>query len=276
MTPPIESTLQSDPASLKALPPELWPNIDHIQIEDGAPVDSVFSEKQMRLLTEPLHTSWKPDWPFVAFANVGLFYGVNIPPLVPDVLLSMHVRMPEDLKPKLNRSYFVWGYGKPPEVVIEIVSNKEGREDTEKLELYADVRVSNYFIYDPDLFLSDMPLRGYQLVGNKFSALPGERFHLPDAGLGLSTWRGRYEDVDSTWLRWTDSNWKLIPTGAEKAQRESQRADSEAQRADSEAQRADSEAQRADAEAQQVQELAEKNARLLEMLRKKGFDPEAE
>ncbi len=105
---------------------------------------------QMRLLTESLHSTWKPDWPFVAFANVGLFYGVHIPPLVPDVLLSLNVRLPEDLTPKLNRSYFVWGYGKPPEVAIEIVSNKERGEDSEKLQRYADARVSNYFIYDPD------------------------------------------------------------------------------------------------------------------------------
>jgi hypothetical protein len=69
-------------------------------------VDSVFSEKQMRLLKEPLYASWKPSKPFVAFANVGLLYGVNILPIVPDVLPSINVRLPESAFPKLNRSYF--------------------------------------------------------------------------------------------------------------------------------------------------------------------------
>lgn len=247
-----EPVMPSQTDMLQPLPPELWPNIDHIQTEDGAPVDSVFSEKQMRLLTEPLYSSWKPEWPFVAFADVGLFYGVDIPPLVPNVLLSLKVRLPEDLRPKLNRSYFVWKYGKPPEVAIEIVSNKQGREDTDKLRLYADVRVSNYFIYDPDLVLSDKPLRGYQLVRNELVAIEGERFELPEAGLGLELWRGRYEDIDATWLRWIDSDGNLIATGAEHAALESKRAVTESKRADV---------------------AHQENQRLIKLLREHGIDP---
>ena len=267
-----EPVVQNVPSLLKPLPPELWPNIDHIQTEDGAPVDNVFSEKQMRLLTESLHSSWKPDFPFVAFANVGLFYGVNIAPLVPAVLLSLNVRLPEDLRPKLNRSYFVWGYGKPPEVVIEIVSNKEGREDTEKLDLYADVRVSNYFIYDPDGFLSDTPLRGYELVRDELKPLEEDRFLLPKSELGLCLWRGRYEDTDATWLRWTDPQWNLIPTGAEKAEAEASRAEAEASRADAEASRADGEASRAEAEAAAARAVQQENERLQKILRDHGID----
>ncbi|MCU0495138.1 MAG: hypothetical protein MUD01_26425 [Chloroflexaceae bacterium] len=37
-------------------PEQLRPNTDHIEIEDGRLVD-IFSEKQQRLLTEPLHTA---------------------------------------------------------------------------------------------------------------------------------------------------------------------------------------------------------------------------
>ena len=96
--------MQETPDLLKPLLPEDWPSLDHIETEDGMPVDNVLSEKQMRLLTEPLYSSWKPDFPFVAFANVGLFYGVDLPPLVPDVLRSINVRLPENLRPKINRS----------------------------------------------------------------------------------------------------------------------------------------------------------------------------
>ena len=67
------TALQREVTALQPLPPELWPNIDHIVTDYGVPVDKVFSENQKRLLTELLHSSWKPDWPFVAFANVGLF-----------------------------------------------------------------------------------------------------------------------------------------------------------------------------------------------------------
>ncbi len=266
MPSPSEPILPSELDLLKPLPPELWPNIDHIRTEDGAPVDNVFSEKQMRLLTESLYSSWKPAWPFVAFANVGMFYGVDIPPLVPDVLLSLNVRLPEDLRPKLNRSYFVWKYGKPPEVVIEIVSNKVGREDTEKLRLYAEARVSTYFIYDPDHFLSETPLRGYQLLRNELVPIDGDCFELPGTGLRLTLWRGRYEDIDATWLRWIDAQENLIATGAEKAESEKQRADLESQRAEAQSQRAEAESQRAEVAQQE-------NERLMNLLRKQGIDP---
>src|SRR5665213_3506410 len=101
-----------------AVPLEVGPAIDHLVTEDDAPVDNVFSEKQQRLLTEALHSSWPGPGegrPFVAMANVGLFYAVRLPPVVPDALLSLNVALPADVRPKSARSYFTWEYGKAPE-----------------------------------------------------------------------------------------------------------------------------------------------------------------
>ncbi|MCS7047310.1 MAG: hypothetical protein NZO58_13205 [Gemmataceae bacterium] len=36
--------------------PEVVPNLDEYQIDDGAPVDGIYSEKQMRLLDDALRT----------------------------------------------------------------------------------------------------------------------------------------------------------------------------------------------------------------------------
>jgi hypothetical protein len=44
------------------------------------------------------------------------------------MLLSLGVQRPTDLSQRRNRSYFVWEFGKVPEVCIEIVSNAEGDE----------------------------------------------------------------------------------------------------------------------------------------------------
>ena len=137
----------------QAIPLELHPDVDHLVTEDDTPVDNVFSEKQMRLLTEPLYSSWTcpaGQQSFVAMANVGLFFAVDRPPLVPDVLLSTNVVRPADFRAKRHRSYFIWEYGKPPDVVIEVVSNREGGEDREKMEIYAEIGVRDYAIYDPD------------------------------------------------------------------------------------------------------------------------------
>ncbi len=256
----------NSPESGLLLRPEDWPNIDHIQTEDGAPVDGVFSEKQMRLLTGTLYDSWKTDKSFVALANVGLFYGIDLPPVVPDVLLSVNVRLPENLFPKLHRSYFVWKYGKPPEVAIEIVSNKEGGELSRKVDLYGDVRVANYVIYDPEERLSNQPLRLYRLQGSKMVEDDRRPILFPEFGLGLELWHGRFEETDSHWLRWTDSNGKTIPTGGERADQEKQRADEQKHRADEENQRANDEKQRAEL-------LLRETERLYQLLKDKGIDP---
>src|ERR1700687_5853046 len=96
----------SVPQALPVLPPDLRPSVEHLVIEDNAPVDNFYAEKQARLWTEPLHSSWAgpgDDRPFIAASNVGLFYSVNMPPLVPDAFLSLDVRVPGDLSLKKNR-----------------------------------------------------------------------------------------------------------------------------------------------------------------------------
>ena len=60
----------------------LEPDVSHLVTEDDEPVDSIYSEKQMRLLTSTLLESWRPGKPFVALANVGLFPKAENPALV--------------------------------------------------------------------------------------------------------------------------------------------------------------------------------------------------
>src|SRR4051812_3694540 len=105
--------ISSDP--LMVLPPELQPCVDHLVTEDDAPLDNIFHEKQQRLLTESLYSSWTGPGagrPFVAMANVGMFYQIHTPAVVPDLLLSLDVTAPADPWPKYARSYFIWEYGK--------------------------------------------------------------------------------------------------------------------------------------------------------------------
>jgi len=243
--------------SLQAIPAELYPVVDHLVTEDGAPVDNIFSEKQQRLLTEPLYSSWTgpgEQRSFVAMSNVGLFFAVRRPPLVPDALLSLDVELPADLQPKRHRSYFVWEYGKAPDVVIEVVSNREGGEDTEKLAGYFQVAVRYYAIFDPDRLLSQEALRVYRHDAIEYCKMD-EPIWFPDIGLGLGLWQGRYEDHDNTWLRWVDAEGVPVPTGREGVKSQQQRADAQQQRADAQQQRADRERQRADQLAEQLRQL---------------------
>ncbi len=213
------------------------PDISHIETEDDTPVDNIFSEKQQRLLGESLNGSWNPGRPFVAFANVGIFYGINIPPVVPDMFLSLDAKVAEDVWKKENRSYFVWEFGKPPEVVVEVVSNKKGGEADAKMEIYARIGVWYYVIFDPLRFVQKDELRIYELSVGQY--IPKMDRWLSKAGLGVTVWDGLYEGTQARWLRWCDKDGNLVPTGSESARLERENAERERENAERERKRAE-------------------------------------
>ncbi|MGE0886085.1 MAG: Uma2 family endonuclease [Blastocatellales bacterium] len=213
--------------------PEPIVDVHDLITEDDEPVDNLFSETQQRLLTEPLYSSWSGPGdgrPFLAAANVGVFYLLRNPAIVPDVFLSLDVEVPEDFWSKEHRSYYLWEFGKAPDIAIEIVSNKVGGEDSEKKEKYARMRVGYYVIFDPYGELMPETLTVYRWNDFRYEKQNSTQF--PSLGLGLALWEGEYEGKPDRWLRWTDADGNLIPTGKELADQERQRADQERQRAD--------------------------------------------
>jgi Putative restriction endonuclease len=268
---------------------EITLDISHIDTEDDTPVDNFQSAKQQRLLVEPLYSSEIFSSPFIADANVGIFFALKKDPVVPDVFLSLEVEMPEDYSKKQNRSYFVWEFGKVPEVCIEVVSNRKGREiakadaavqsqeseesDLEntppkeiKKDIYARIGVVYYAVFDPLRQIQEPSqmngelLRVWTLLSGKYVELTFP-FWLETVGLGLTLWEGEFEDSSGIWLRWCDRDGQVVPTGKERADREQLRAEQEKQRAEQEKQRAEQEKQRAD--------------RLAAQLRAAGIEPEA-
>ncbi|MBV9388257.1 MAG: Uma2 family endonuclease [Chroococcidiopsidaceae cyanobacterium CP_BM_ER_R8_30] len=205
------------------------PDISHLIIEDDTPLDNFQTEKQQRLLVEPLYSSWQSGNPFVAAANVGIFSSDEEEGTAPDAFLSLGVSIPADWSQKQNRSYLVWRFGKFPEVVIEIVSNRKGnelvRKDLEKpckKEAYARMGIAYYAVFDPlqqiqeESQMNGQPLKVFELRGKHYDEL-SQPFWMEDAGLGLTLWDGEFEGVSSQWLRWCERDGQLIPTGAERA-----------------------------------------------------------
>ncbi len=227
-------------------PPAVLPNYDAIVTEDDTPLDSIYSEKQQRLLTEPLYTSWPGpghERPFLASSNVGVFYSTLLPPIVPDAFLSADVKAPEDPWPKRNRSYFVWNYGKPPDVVIEVVSNKEGEELGRKVGIYARIGVPYYVVWDPDQLLESERLHIFALHAGTYQAQSSAWF--PNVNIGLRVWNGVVEDMPADWLRWCTSTGQVIATGGEAKRQAEERAQHAEQRAEVAEQRAEGAEQRA-------------------------------
>ena len=235
--------------------------LESLVTEDDKPVDGLFQSKQQRLLVEPLRSSWAGpagDGLYLVDANVGVFLSPKEPPIVPDAFLSLGVAIGDDLSLKANRSYFVWLYRKPPDVVVEIVSNTKGGEGVDKAEIYARMGVKYYAVFDPFAFIGDELLRVQELRGQSYQRM--ESNWMPAIGLGLRLWQGKFEDYTSEWLRWCDEDGVVIPTGAEQAKAERERAKAANEQTMTERVRADAERERGE--------------RLAAKLRELGIDPE--
>lgn len=226
-------------------------DISHLVIEDDTPVDN-FQSAQQRLLVEPLYSNRALPLPFIADADVGLFYKLKGDPIIPDAFLSLGVQRAEDFAQKRNRSYFVWEFGKVPEVCIEIVSNQEGDELTLskksqqkgktscKKDIYAQIGVPYYVVFDPlqqiqgENDMNGAILRAWTIASGRYVELTpaaglvevGESIQLETVELGLTLWEGPFEEeIPRLWLRWCvpqsgsvpDRDGQVIPTGAERA-----------------------------------------------------------
>lgn len=257
-------------------------DISHLVIEDDTPVDNFQSAQQQRLLIDAPCSSQALPLPFIAEANVGLFYKLKGDPIVPDVLLSLGVQRAEDWFQRRHRAYFVWEFGKVPDVCIEIVSNQEGDELTVsqksqrkgkvvgKQDIYAQIGVPYYVVFDPlrqiqgEQEMRGALLRVWVLAAGRYEELTegagidtlNQSVWLETVGIGLTLWHGSFEEaVPRLWLRWCDREGRVIPTGAERADAEKLRADAEKLRADAEKLRADAEKLRADRLTEKLKEL---------------------
>ena len=240
------------------------PDANNLITEDDTPVDNFASDKQQRLLVGSVYSS-QPNLTFLAAANVGIYHTVNEPAIVPDVFLSLDVQVPENWWAKQHRVYLVWNFGKPPEVAIEIVSNKEGNELGDKLRIYEQMRVSYYVVYDPNRQLGEQVLRVYELRGRRYYETT--ETWLEQVGLGLMLWEGEFEGRHDVWLRWCYQDGTILLTGDERALQAEQRA----QQAEQIVQEERLEKEKQQQRAQQAEQRAEL---LAAQLRALGVNPD--
>lgn len=107
--------------------------------------------------------------------------------------------------------------GRLPEFVIEILSGNIGDKDLDdKLKRYRDdLRVKEYFIFDPGIGRLDPPLQGYRLRGKKYVPIKAIDGRLPSVVTGL------HLEADGDELRlWDPSTGVRVPTEAERREQE--------------------------------------------------------
>ena len=195
-------------------PDEHAPTEDDLPYDEELPLESERHVLQMYLLRETLTLAWadRPD----VYVGIDMFVYFSPTQVLtedfrgPDVFVTMGV-------PKRERkSWLVWQEGKPPDVVIELLSESTARFDmVEKKRIYQDrLRVPEYFWYDP--FSAE--LAGFVLVGGLYQPIAADGAgRLPSAALGLTLvrWQGAFQEVEATWLRWATPEGTLLPTEAE-------------------------------------------------------------
>lgn len=238
---------------------------------DGQPMaeTDVHRDLMSEILITPLKTRYQQAENVYVTGNILLYYEEGDPTVVvsPDVFVVFGV-------PKRRRRvYKMWVEGKGPDVVFELTSASTRRRDLgEKRQLYEELGVKEYFLFDPLREYLSQPLRGFVLQDGFFSNM--ELVKRPDGeyqlfsellGLEIHTANGLlrlYDPVEKRYLLYaTEEN-----AARQEAERQARNAERQARNAEKQARNAE-ERLMAEREArlaleQQLAEMAAELARL--------------
>ncbi len=234
------------------------PSSEELPDSDDTPVDNQLQHLIPTLLEAILALIWseRQDWYFGV--DMGIYYDENEPAIVPDGFLSLGVqRFIDEL---LRLSYVLWEEQKVPTLVLEVVSQKYRGEYSSKKQMYADLGVLYYAVYNPRRRRKP-PLEVYRLEQGKYVLLSGNPIWLPEINLGLGHQIGTYQGMTREWLYWYDEQAQKLLTPEERIQTAEQRALTE---------------QQLRLEAEQLRLAAEQKAEILaRRLRELNIDPES-
>lgn len=249
-------------------PPGLYsplpPTQADLPCDDGIPMETQRHKTQMELLMDSLTPWLETRSQGYVGGNMFVYYSLaqvkNQDFRGPDFFVVLGVPKGE------RQSWVVWEEGKPPDVVIELLSDSTAEADKhEKKLIYQDhMRVSEYFWFDP--FKPD-DWAGFSLQQGEYQPMsPNAEGNLVSHTLQLALvrWQGTYKGIEATWIRWARLDGTLLPTVEETAAGAQQRAEQERQRAEQERQRAEQERQRAEQERQRAEQA---EAQLLQTAR---------
>lgn len=117
-------------------------------------------------------------------ANMNLYYEEGNPNkwFAPDILIAFGVPNHE------RSSYRIWEEKIPPQVIFEVSSERTWKTDiSEKLEIYGQLGVEEYYILDPEFKYLPAPLLAFKLQGERLLTVPvnNDRIFSPRLGLEI-------------------------------------------------------------------------------------------
>lgn len=193
------------------------PSAQDLPDSDDTPVDNQLQHLIPGLLEAILALIWSERMNWFFGVDMGIYYNPDEPTtvIVPDGFLSVGV--PRVIDSDLRLSYVLWEEQKVPILVLEIVSHTRRGEYSEKKELYAQMGVLYYVIYNP-LRKRKPSLEVYQLNNGQYELLDGEPVYLTELDLGIGREKGIYQGIEREWLYWYDRQGKRYLTPEERIQ----------------------------------------------------------
>lgn len=239
---------------------EVLPGAADLPDSDDTPVDNEGQNDIPNGLRLALSQLWsdRQDW----------FFGVDMgiydregqrnrrPTIVPDAFLALGVTR---RKGEFGRRSYVLAEEQNvvPIFALEYLSHTYGGEYDSKLNIYAQLGVLYYLVYNPEGRRKHNKLELYELRDGQYQRSDqAEPFWLPQIGLGIGRVQGLLSGIQLEWLTWFDATGTAYPLPEQVAELERHRADRERRRAEQEYQRAEQEYQRAEQERQRADALA--------------------
>ncbi|KKI98729.1 Uma2 family endonuclease [Prochlorothrix hollandica] len=274
--------MDTPPPARASIVPRL-PTSEELPHSDDTPVDNEDQNLLPNWLFAVLDRMWadRPDWYFAVDMAVYDRDGQSrrTPTIIPDGFLALGV--PRYRYPDRGRlSYVIAEEGDVvPQFALEYVSHAYGGEYDRKFEIYAQLGVLYYAIYNEKHRHSRRKARYqgwglhrngsvaaapaesgytvdalevYRLDQGHYRRLLGDPVWMPEIGLGLGRVQGVLQGRQREWLAWFNGQGLAYPLVQEIADRAEQEADQERQRANQERQRANQEQQRANQEQQRA------------------------
>ena len=199
------------------------PTEDDLPDSDGKPVDNELQVLAPILLRSILAYIWADRFDWFFGVNMGIYPDPYEKAIGPDGFLSLGVPRIRDAN-KLRLSYVVCHEKVMPQLVLEVVSKKPGKEYSEKFRRYAEMGVLYYVIYNPTHYRRDKHeiFEVYKLDSQgTYIRQKGNPVWLPELDLGIGIEFGFQEGIQRDWIYWYDEFGKryLAPENALREER---------------------------------------------------------
>ncbi|WP_416670394.1 Uma2 family endonuclease [Egbenema bharatensis] len=216
-----------------------WEKLPDDFVLDDDPVDNINQPALAAALTESLELANRLPAHALTLTNYGICATLNQQVVVkaPDWGYVAEIRVSRE---EVNRSYTPNLQGEVPCIVMEFISDEEGKEYSNKPTyppgkwfFYEQIlQVPNYVIFEPNTGILEV----YRLDASGRYLLqesnPDDRHWIPEMNLFLGIWQGSRENRTGDWLRWWNAEGELLLWGSELVAKERHRAESERQRAE--------------------------------------------